>query len=361
MPDSPSGTDPVAALVDECVGENLDQLISLDMRGDGISRILMAAARTQVGAPLAFTAARRLRDSLSGGGCALLLTGFIVPPWGVGETDGLIGTVVLGRALERALGAQLVVVSEQEILPPLAAGFQEAGLLVYRGLDARRDLAHSVVLLPFPRDGEAARDEARRIADAVSAAACVAVERPGRNAVGEYHYALGKNVTEWIAPLDLLYEEAAGRGAITVGVGDFGNELGMGAIADVVRAETPAGSDCGCPCGAGIACPTAADVTVACSVSDWGAYAIAAALSYLEGDPAVFTGPREYARILEATVRGGCIDGASNYAVPAVDGIAQETNIALVELLRDSAAYPASGNRFQAIRDFRAAREGGGV
>src|SRR5262249_30546360 len=138
------------------------------------------------------------------------------------------------------------------------------------------------------------------------------------------------------------------------GVGDFGNELGMGAIADVVAAETPAGADCGCPCHGGIACPVAADVTVACSVSDWGAYAIAAAIAYLTGDGGVLTTPAEYRAILRATVRGGCVDGASNYAIPAVDGIGEETNVALVGLLRDAVSYPAAGERFRPIREFRA-------
>ena len=87
----------VRRLVDNCVGENLDQLICMDMRGDGISRLLMAAARAEVGAPLTMTAAERLQDRLSPRDRVLMLTGFIVPPWGVGETDGLIGTVVLGR------------------------------------------------------------------------------------------------------------------------------------------------------------------------------------------------------------------------------------------------------------------------
>ena len=346
----------IGALVDSQVGENLDRLITLDMRGDGIARALAAAAREQVGGPPALTAARRLRETLGDGGTALFLTGFLVPPWGVGETDGLIGTVVLGRALERAFGTTIVVVSEQEILPPLEAGFREAGLLVYRDLDAARD-GHSVCLLPF--DARRADEEAKRLADEIAPAACIAVERPGRNEVGEYHYALGTNVTEWIAPLDSLYEALAARGVLTVAYGDFGNELGMGAIAAAVAAETPAGADCGCGCGGGIACPIPANVTVACSVSDWGAYATAAALAYLERDRSVFVDPADYRAVLRATVRGGCIDGASQYAIPAIDGIGEDTNAALIALMRDACDYPVAGERFRPIREFRVGRVAG--
>ena len=357
MPDDIRASE-VSQLVDACVGENLDQLMTLDMRGDGLSRLLAAAARERTGEPLALSAAARLREALGEGGTALFLTGFVVPPWGVGETDGLIGTVVLGRALERAFSSRVVVVSEQEILPALEAGFREAGLLVYREL-GQAGAGRSVCLLPFPKDATAAAAEAARLADEIAPATCIAIERPGRNAAGHYHYALGRNVSEWIAPLDLLYEQVAARGTPTIAVGDFGNELGMGAIADVVAAETPAGADCGCPCHGGIACPIPADVTIACSVSDWGAYAIAAALSYLTRNPSVLTTPEEYRATLRATVRGGCIDGASHYAIPVIDGIGEETNVALVGLLHDAVSYPAAGERFHTIREFRVARASG--
>ena len=351
-------TDPaIARLVDTSVGENLDHLITMDMRGDGVSRLLMRAARANVGAPLTLTAASRLRDALNARDRVLMLTGFIVPPWNVGETDGLTGTIVLGRALEVAFNVQPVIVCEPEIFPPLEAGFRAAGMLVFYSFDDARDLPHSVVLLPFPKEENAARAEATRLADVIHPTACVAVERPGRNPEGQYHFAMGRNVTEWIAPVDFLYEEVMQRGVLTVAVGDFGNELGMGTIGETIRAETPAGADCGCPCGAGIACMIGSDIPVACSVSDWGAYAIAAALSYLTGNSFAFPSGPFYQRILEATVVGGCIDGTSTYAIPHLDGVGEAYNVRLVEMLADVVAYPGGNSRHRAIREFRVQRE----
>jgi hypothetical protein len=347
----------IARFVENCVGENLDHLISIDMRGDGLSRLLMAAARETVGAPLTLTAASRLRDTLRDRDRVLMLTGFIVPPWNVGETDGLTGTIVLARALEVALDVQPVVVCEPEIFPPLEAGFRAAGMLVYYSFEDARDLPHSIVLLPFPKDEGAAKSEAARLADLIHPAACVAVERPGRNPKGQYHFAMGKNVTEWIAPTDFLYEEVMRRRVLTVAVGDFGNELGMGTIGETVRSETPAGADCGCPCGAGTACMIGSDVPVACSVSDWGAYAIAAALSYLTGKPFAFPSGAFYKRILEATVVGGCIDGTSTYAIPDIDGTSEAYNVRLVEMLSDAIAYPGDKGKYRAIREFRVRRQ----
>src|SRR5215472_17108698 len=91
--------DPAQELLDRCVGENLDQLALLDMRGDGVARALYAAGRAGSPVPVSLAAARVLAAA---GGPALLLTGFRVPPWGVPETDGLIGAAVLAAALDRA-------------------------------------------------------------------------------------------------------------------------------------------------------------------------------------------------------------------------------------------------------------------
>jgi hypothetical protein len=242
------------------------------------------------------------------------------------------------------------------VLPPLAAGFAAAGLRVYRRFEDARGLPRSVVLLPFPKGAAAARREARRLADLVAPGACVAVERPGRNAQGQYHHALGRNVTAWIAPVDLLYEEVQRRGVPTVAVGDFGNELGMGTIGDAVRAETPAGADCGCPCGGRTACAIGADIPVACSVSDWGAYAIAAALAYLARAPFAFPDGAFYRRVLEATVAGGCIDGTTLYSIPYIDGVPADFNVRLVELLGELVSYPKQRETHRATREFRVRR-----
>src|SRR2546427_3810321 len=91
-------------LVEECVGENLDQLSTLDMRGDGVLRVLYRAARKLHAGPLTLTAARALSERVRRGDTVLVLTGFLAPkPFP--ETDGPIGSAVLAAALERACGA----------------------------------------------------------------------------------------------------------------------------------------------------------------------------------------------------------------------------------------------------------------
>src|SRR5262249_62329753 len=57
----------------------------------------------------------------------------------------------------------------------------------------------------------------------------VSVERPGRTRGGDYLSMRGESVGEWNAPLDALFLEASRR-VVTIGVGDGGNEVGMGAL-----------------------------------------------------------------------------------------------------------------------------------
>ena len=57
---------------------------------------------------------------------------------------------------------------------------------------------------------------------------------------------------------------------IFIGIGDGGNELGMGKVLDRIVKDVPHGET--------IACVTAADYLITAGVSNWGGYALAVAL-----------------------------------------------------------------------------------
>jgi hypothetical protein len=245
-----------------------------------------------------------------------------------------------------------VFVCESEVVPALSAALRGGGLNVVPDLESIADIPHPAVVLPFPYERQVAEAESARLAGLIQPAVCVAVERPGANPKDQYHFAMGKNVSADVAPIDLLYRKVMEAGVPTVAVGDFGNELGMGAIIDTIRAETPAGGNCGCGCGAGTGCATPADVTVLTSTSDWGAYAVSACLAYLKGDLSVLVSADVYRRIGNDAVRAGAIDGPTRYAVPWVDGIDDGFNAALLELMRGVVRYPATPAAHSAIRLF---------
>jgi hypothetical protein len=157
----------------------------------------------------------------------------------------------------------------------------------------------------------------------------------------------GLDVTALAAKFDRCFEEMRRRGGLTVAIGDLGNELGMGAIRDGVRASIPFGRDCECPCGVGIAAEVESEVTVTGAVSDWAAYGLAAAIAFITGKRNALHTPEMERRLLRAAVDAGMIDG-SGYAIPAVDGSDEDYNARLVATLGDVIESPLRTlNRFR--------------
>jgi len=132
-----------------------------------------------------------------------------------------------------------------------------------------------------------------------------------------------------------LAVEAAQRGVFTIGVGDHGNEVGFGRIADAVRDVMPHGRRCQCPCGGGMGTAVATDVIFPAVISNWGVYAIEAVLAFLVKDPNVMHSPKLEERIIYACLNAGGLEAmyCSNSFV--VDSTQGESSVAVVQLLND--------------------------
>ena len=100
---------------------------------------------------------------------------------------------------------------------------------------------------------------------------------------------------------DYLVEEAAKRGIPTIGVGDGGNEIGMGAISEAVHKHVPHGE---------ILCArTVTDVLLPCGVSNWGCYAIQAGLALLTGKVELLHSAGMERKLIDAAAAAGLVDG----------------------------------------------------
>lgn len=322
---------PSQRVMDRSIGENLDRLITVDARGDGICRVIYDAARALSDEPLTMTAAHAMVDAVEAGDTVLVLTGFLIPPSDVPETDGPIGAAVLAYALVRALGVVPVFVCEPEAFSVVGDALRAAGLSVSADIATARTYG-GAALLGFPRTETDPAGLSARLLDEISPAATIAIERPGASADGEYHFAGGANVSSSIARIDGLFAGSTARGIRTLAIGDFGNELGMGAIADVVKAETPAGYL--------TANELPADATIACTVSDWGSYALSAAIGHLTDKAEAYPTTENYVRIASAACAAGAIDGTSRLAIPDIDGVPATYNARLFDQLRDVVAMP---------------------
>ncbi|HEX3040114.1 MAG TPA: glutamate cyclase domain-containing protein, partial [Caproiciproducens sp.] len=99
------------------VGQNLDDLMNLDPRGYGVCRILYDASRKHAQEPLTMHAAKELVRVVKEGDLVYIFTGFVLIPSHCAETDGIIGAMLLARALVKAFNAKPVIICPEDNLP----------------------------------------------------------------------------------------------------------------------------------------------------------------------------------------------------------------------------------------------------
>ena len=122
----------------------------------------------------------------------------------------------------------------------------------------------------------------------------------------------GRDISQWNARVDHLFTDHPA----TVGIGDGGNEIGMGnLIKEIPGVETLPDNPAA----------TTASKLIICSVSNWGGYGLAASLSKLAGRNLLPTLEQE-ADLLRRTVDLGSVDGFSAEARYYVDGFSLEEN-----------------------------------
>jgi hypothetical protein len=290
------------------MADPIDHLLALDPGRRGIGGFFVPGG--------ALGAAR----ALVGGGTVLIATGFVVAD-GMPETDGPPGAVVLGRAL-RQLGARVRYTSDPAVLPTLEA--------TLGALDQPLDV------FVYPEGPDAAR----QVLERERPSHLIAIERPGRGREGDYLNARGLSVAAWNRPLDEMFVLAArrpGQPPVTIGVGDGGNEIGMGSV----RAQLEGESEL----IARIASVVPVDHLVVAGVSNWGAYGIVAQLGRLTGQRLLHT-PAEERRLIDACVKAGAVDGLTRRCEPTVDALGADTHAAVVALLGLSwGDLPSRGER----------------
>lgn len=319
------------------IGENLDRLCALEMRpqgpNQGVIWNLYRAARDLYGEPLSTLAARRLSESVHEGDTVIVTTGAGHPvflPWG--ETDGPLGAAALARILRETLGAVPLLLTEAQCVENLAATCLAAGM-GRRDYVTARKVPFSCAIEAFPADASA-HAVASEVLDRCRPAAVIACEKLGPNEVGVAHTSTGLPAGDDRGRLEHLFDEAAARGILTIGIGDNGNEIGMGAIREAVWEHKPYGRECRCPCGQGLATRVATDVIVVAGTSNWGAYGIEGALAALVGKPDVIHDVRTEARMLEACVDTGGVDGSTGRHWLQVDGTPADVQSSIMSLIR---------------------------
>jgi hypothetical protein len=318
------------------IGESMDTLAMIDFHVRGIIRFVYAEARKLAKTPLTLLAAESLVSKVKRGDTVIIGTGFTQKPYMVPETDGLLGAIALARALNRGLGAYPVIIAEEEAISIIKEGCKAAELNLVNSIGRLMEVPHSVYVMPFPKKDKDAINLSSTLVEELQPAAIISIERPGRNEKGVYHTASGKDISDVSAKFDFLFELCRSKGILTIGIGDLGNELGMGLVNDVVKRYVPNGDQCKCGCGGGIGCVVPSEVTVIGATSDNAALGIIGCLSNLLDSPNVIQDDDMQKRMLEAVVRAGAVDGPSGLPSLAVDLLPLNAQTSLLELIRTS-------------------------
>ncbi|HEY4191267.1 MAG TPA: glutamate cyclase domain-containing protein [Mesorhizobium sp.] len=332
----------------EQIGWNVDRLVTTDFPSYGVIGPLYRGAVALQGGPLCMRAAEMLKENVAPGDTVILLTGLILPGhYPYGETDGPLGAAVLARALAIGLKARVLVVVEPELTGLMGALLRVAELpfVTLAALETESGLHRpAAAVVGLSRDSATAHADARSWIGSLNAKAVVAIEKAGTNAQGVYHMVGGADISATVGKGDAVFSVAAELGLVRIGIGDRGNELGTGPIAEVTRALLPFGTDCGCPCHGGVADQTPADLAVPAVISNWGAYGVAACLAALHEQPDLLHSASLERRLTETAILNGGVEGMSGRAKLAVDGIGVDTSAAMAELLVE--VY-----RAQSVRD----------
>ena len=292
------------------LGQSLDDLSNLDPRGYGVCKILYNGARQKSRLSLCMNAAQKLTETVTPGDSVFILTGFVLPPWNKAETDGMVSAVLLCRALVKALGAKPVLVCPEECRQAAAAMAEQLGMQI-----------ETVI---FTKDAAAAPGQADALIKNNCPAAVISIECPGANSQGRYHNATGIDVTDLQAKQDVLFEKLQAKGILNIAIGDLGNEIGMGAIEETLNTYIPKGDRIGVH--------TKADVLITATTSDWGCYAMIAAMAFLLEDSAVMHSKELELQMLETGSSNGLVDMYGQH-IPAVDGFGTGIMLPVVELM----------------------------
>ncbi|MDP4266574.1 MAG: DUF4392 domain-containing protein [Bacteroidota bacterium] len=231
-------------------------------------------------------------------GNVLIITGFYVN--GHAETDGPIGAYFLAKAL-KSIGFNPIIISD----------FHCERFFSF-------DEEVNTIILPIEIDVETIRD----LIVQYSPVSMISIERCGRNNEGLYCNMREVDISNKTAPLDIFFMEA---NCLTIGIGDGGNEIGMGNLYNLIKEKL---SDIE---PSVIAC----DFLIISTTSNWGAYGLISQLSELANKDLlpVFVTVKNYLNYL---IELGSVDGLSGKNEPLVDGFDIETDYSIVEQLRNS-------------------------
>lgn len=236
----------------------------------------------------------------------LIVTGFYIPYGSppAYETDGPLGAILLAQSFVN-LGIRCGISSEPECLTAIQHGLDsiQSSQISLHGL-AENCVESIDYTLGKPTH-------------------IIFIERVGPNAANRCLTMRGKDVTSHIWPTAMVFDW---HGVVTVGIGDGGNEIGMGKIPHPLIASN-------IRLGQEIHCQVPTDFLIVAGVSNWGAYALAAALllaSQVHIERFVRLIADQETLLTSLANSQLLIDGVTGLPTPTVDGLPWDMHLSVL-------------------------------
>ncbi len=262
-----------------------------------------------------------------------IVTGFFIPhgQLACAETDGPPGSLFLAHCLSE-LGIDAAVITDGPCAPAVRAaaeqiGFPLDGLYVaplkseswcddFLTSPFASELTH---LISIERVGPSHTTESIAINDPAFRTEFLADVDAKHH--GRCHNMRGVCIDAHTAPLHLLFDRLPDScpTARTIGVGDGGNEIGMGSISWSELRRRLSGEQAG-----RVACRVPCDFNIVAGVSNWGAMALAAGVCLLRNRLDVlqpWTRERHHILLEHLVANGPAVDGVTGQREATVDGL----------------------------------------
>ena len=225
-------------------------------------------------------------------GKILIVTGFYILKAEEPETDGPPGAVAIAEAL-KTLGYTVAYVTDEKSSTAMQAIAGDDEVIEFPITTHNESLkfAHDLLVEHAP-------------------SALVSIERAGLVGDGTYRNWKGLDFSEFNAKIDHMFEQHP----YSVGIGDGGNEIGMGNMRHVIPDIENLPDD---------PCTTTTTELIIASVSNWGGYGLVAALSFKSGKNMLPSVEKGYAWVKDI-VAVGAVEGMTGESKDWVDARAPE-------------------------------------
>jgi hypothetical protein len=234
-------------------------------------------------------------------GVVFISTGFYIFSAQSSETDGPPGAIALGETLEK-LGFEIIYITDK---------FSKD---IISGMSSEE----KIIDFPITSHTESSKIANDLIKD-YDPKSIIAIERAGLSSDGKYKNFRGLDFSKYNAKIDYLFEQHPS----TIGIGDGGNEIGMGNYKDIIFELDNISI-----------CPSIITTTqnIIASTSNWGAYGLIAGISKKFNKnllPSVEKGKD----LINQAYKLGAVEGMSGESKPWVDGRSLEEDKICLEKL----------------------------